>query len=57
MRIFKLESHGPKAAANLKKKQVSFDEAKSIYFDEFGVQFFHDDHPSDEERFLMLGIS
>ena len=46
-----------KAAANLKKHQVSFDEAKSIFFDEFGVQFFDDEHSSDEERFLMLGMS
>jgi hypothetical protein len=46
-----------KAATNLKKHKVSFDEAKSIFFDEFGVQFFDDDHSSDEERFLMLGMS
>ena len=46
-----------KAAANLKKHQVSFDEAKSIFFDEFGVQFFDDEHSSVEERFLMLGMS
>ena len=31
--------------------------ATSIFFDEFGVQFFDGDHSSDEERFLMLGMS
>jgi uncharacterized protein len=46
-----------KAAANLKKHQVSFEEAKTIFFDEFGVQFFDDAHSLDEERFLMLGMS
>lgn len=46
-----------KAAANLKKHRVSFDDAKSIFFDEFGIQFFDEDHPSDEDRFLMLGMS
>ena len=46
-----------KAAANVKKHQVSFEEAKSVFFDEFGVQFFDDAHSSDEERFLMLGMS
>ena len=46
-----------KAAANLIKHQVSFEEAKSVFFDEFGVQFFDDAHSSDEERFLMLGMS
>lgn len=46
-----------KAAANLKKHQVSFAEAKSIFFDEFGVQFFDDGHSADDDRFLMLGMS
>ena len=46
-----------KAAANLKKHQVSFEEAKSIFYDEFGVQFFDDEHSNEEERFLMLGMS
>lgn len=46
-----------KAAANIKKHHVSFNEAKSIFFDEFGVQFFDDEHSSDEERFLLLGMS
>ena len=51
------EWDGAKAAANSKKHQVSFDEAKSIFFDEFGMQFFDAEHSSDEERFLMLGMS
>jgi uncharacterized protein len=46
-----------KAAANIKKHQVSFEEAKTIFFDEFGVQFFDEGHSSDEERFLILGMS
>ena len=47
----------PKAAANPEKHQVSFKEAKSVFFDEFAVQFFDSDHSSVEERFLMLGMS
>jgi len=46
-----------KAAANLKRHQVSFEEAKSIFFDEFGVQFFDEEDSHEEERFLMLGMS
>ena len=42
-----------KAAANVKKHQVSFEEAKTVFFDEFGIQFFDEDHSSEEERFLM----
>ena len=46
-----------KAAANLKKHQVSFEDAKSVFYDEFAVQFFDEEHSSEEERFLMLGMS
>ena len=55
--MIKFEWNESKAAANLKKHQVSFEEAKSIFFDDLGVQFFDEDHSSDEERFLMLGLS
>ena len=46
-----------KAAANLKKHRVSFEEGKTIFFDEFGLQFFDEEHSFNEERFLMLGMS
>lgn len=55
--MIKFEWDELKAAANLKKHQISFEEAQSIFFDEFGVQFFDDDHSSEEERFLMPGMS
>jgi len=55
--MIKFEWDEAKAAANLKKHQVSFEEAKSIFYDEFGVQFFDDEHSNEEERFLMLGMS
>lgn len=46
-----------KAAANLKRHQVSFDEAKTVFFDDFAVQFFDEEHSDTEERFIMLGMS
>ena len=55
--MIKFEWDPPKAAANLKKHQVSFDEAKSVFFDDFAIQFFDEEHASDEDRFLMLGMS
>ena len=55
--MIKFEWDPPKAAANLKKHRVSFDEAKSVFYDEFAIQFFDEEHSSDEERFLMLGMS
>ena len=55
--MIKFDWDPPKAAANLKKHGVSFEEAQSVFYDEFAVQFFDDEHSSDEERFLMLGMS
>ena len=46
-----------KAAANLKKHRISFEEAKSVFFDEFAIQYFDEAHSTNEERFLMLGMS
>ncbi|WP_102797578.1 BrnT family toxin [Bowmanella denitrificans] len=47
-----------KADSNLKKHGVSFYEAKSVFYDEFAIQYFDDENslPS-EDRFLMLGMS
>jgi uncharacterized DUF497 family protein len=46
-----------KAATNLKKHQVSFEEARTVFFDDFAVQFFDEEHSQHEERFIMLGMS
>lgn len=46
-----------KAAANLRKHWVSFEEARSVFYDEFAVQFLDDEHSATEERFLLLGMS
>ena len=46
-----------KASSNLKKHQVSFEEAMSVFYDDFAVQFFDDAHSVAEDRFIMLGLS
>ncbi|MBK8102184.1 MAG: BrnT family toxin [Cellvibrionales bacterium] len=46
-----------KAASNRKKHGVSFEEAQSVFYDEFAVQFFDDESSEMEDRFLMLGLS
>ena len=46
-----------KSQANLKKHGVSFDEAKSVFFDEYAVQLFDEEHSSEQDRFIMLGMS
>ena len=55
--MIKFEWHPSKAAANLKKHQVSFEEAQTVFYDDFAVQFFDDEHSQEEERFLLLGMS
>ena len=46
-----------KAASNRKKHGVSFEQAQSVFYDEFVVQFFDDESSEMEDRFLMLGLS
>lgn len=46
-----------KAASNQKKHGVSFEEARSVFYDEFAVQFFDEENSESEDRFLMLGFS
>jgi len=55
--MIKFEWHAAKATANLKKHQVSFEEAQTVFYDEFAVQFFDEEHFHEEERFIMLGMS
>jgi uncharacterized DUF497 family protein len=46
-----------KKKANIKKHGVSFDEARTVFYDENAIQFFDPDHSEDEDRFILLGIS
>lgn len=55
--MIKFEWDSTKAAANAKKHGVTFEEAQSVFYDEFAVQFFDEDHSVDGERFLLLGMS
>lgn len=55
--MVKFEWSPSKAQSNLKKHGVSFEEAKSIFYDESAIQFYDDDNSESEDRFIMLGIS
>ncbi len=46
-----------KAASNLKRHGVSFDEAKTVFYDENARLIDDPDHSDDEERFILLGMS
>lgn len=45
-----------KAKTNLKKHGVSFEEARTVFYDEYALQFY-DDATLLEDRFLLLGLS
>ena len=53
----KFEWHGTKAAANLRKHGVSFDEAATVFADTLSHVFSDRDHSDDETRFLIIGMS
>lgn len=46
-----------KAARNLKKHKVSFEDAASVFGDPMSYTFADPDHSVGEERWLMFGLS
>jgi uncharacterized DUF497 family protein len=46
-----------KDKANLRKHGISFEEARTVFYDEHAVQFFDPDHSAEEDRFILLGMS
>lgn len=55
--MYKFEWDHIKDKTNQKKHGISFEEAKSVFFDENALEFYDFDHSHEEERFLMLGLS
>ena len=47
-----------KASKNIEKHGISLEEASSVFYDDFAVQFYDAEHSEfEEDRFLILGIS
>lgn len=46
-----------KAAGNLKKHKVSFEEAKTVFSDPFSITIDDPEHSADELRFIDIGSS
>jgi uncharacterized protein len=53
----RFEWNALKAAANLRKHGVSFDEAASVFFDPLSATGNDPDHSLDERRFVTFGMS
>lgn len=46
-----------KALMNQQKHGVSFEEAKTVFYDDYARLIADPDHSQQEERFLLLGLS
>ena len=42
---------------NKRRHGVAFEEARTVFFDENAIRFYDPDHSTDEDRFIMLGMS
>ena len=54
---FEYDWHPDKAAANLKKHKISFQEASTCFRDPLAVTFPDGEHSDGESRFLTFGES
>jgi uncharacterized protein len=46
-----------KAAANRRKHGLSFEEVRTVFFDENALLRADEDHSDEEDRFVLLGLS
>lgn len=51
------EWHAIKAAINLEKHGISFEEVATVFWDENALLIADTEHSDDEERFVLLGMS
>ena len=57
MSTLRFEWDPVKAAVNLRKHKVSFEDAQTVFSDERARLIDDPDHSEAEERFLLLGLS
>jgi len=57
MKLLRFEWDTAKADSNLKKHKISFEEAKTVFWDEHARLIPDPDHSEKEERFIIMGLS
>lgn len=57
MMFFDFDWDANKARANLKKHEVSFQLATSVFRDPLALTIFDEEHSDDEERWVTLGLA
>ena len=55
--MFIFEWDEEKAKANLDKHKISFEEAETVFDDQFLITYPDEIHSVDEERFISIGYS
>ncbi|TAG97968.1 MAG: BrnT family toxin [Oscillatoriales cyanobacterium] len=53
----KFEWDENKAAVNLSKHKISFEEAKTVFDDPLYVDLYDPDHSDEEDRYIIVGES
>jgi hypothetical protein len=57
MKYIQFEWDEEKNKLNKKKHKVSFQEAKTVFYDSQALLIHDPDHSDEEERFIIMGIS
>ena len=57
MKPLRFEWDEDKAKSNLKKHKVSFEEAKTAFYDENARLIPDPEHSEEEDRFILMGLS
>ena len=57
MSALRFEWDPKKAASNLRKHKVSFEDAQTVFSDERALLINDPDHSEEEDRFVLLGLS
>jgi uncharacterized DUF497 family protein len=55
MKDITFEWNESKNKSNIQKHGISFEEAKSVFYDEFALLIADPDHSETEDRFVLLG--
>ena len=57
MTTLRFEWEEEKNRKNQRKHGVSFEEARTVFYDDDAVEFYDAEHSEWEDRFLLLGVS
>ena len=57
MTALRFEWDEDKNRESRRRHGVSFEEARTVFYDDNAIEFFDDEHSEWEDRFLLLGVS